>query len=524
VKKIIQKGALVSALAFLFTGIISCEKDFTDLTTTIVSNTEFNTKDTILEVVVTPVPITSVRADGLSLGGSLGQYLLGVYNNPNYKKIEASIVSQLARPVNFVVNDKVFASDTIVHTELDTVILRIPYQATSTKAAGDTKPKFKLDSIIGDINTPFTLNIYENSTYLNSLNPTNPSQGNTYQSDDVYVATGLELNAEVNYQFIPNENDTVFYVNRKLSTGVTFRDSIKLTNSAPFARIPLKKAKFQEFMNKYKNAEFDSQDAFNNYFRGIILKAEGNNGSLLSLSFNGDLAPSIEIYYTNTVKVSSTGEVLDTIKKNDSFLFSGVKNSIYKMTPNNVVPNNNIAIQGTAGTQADVAVFGTDTNGNGLPDQIDELRTKNWLINDASLTFYVNQNIVGSDTIATPFKLFLFKRNTINGSVTNSQIKDVTTEGLVTFGGKRELSSDKKPNKYTFRITDYVSDLLSGESNFAPVLGLKVINSTDLPSALNDTIIETYNWNPKVVMLLNHSLINGERRARLKISYTEKKN
>ena len=105
-----------------------------------------------------------------------------------------------------------------------------------------------------------------------------------------------------------------------------------------------------------------------------------------------------------------------------------------------------------------------------------------------------------------------------------SQIKDLLSEGPDVFGGNLEVV-DGKPEKYTFRITDYVSELLSGDTDYIPTLGLKVYNALDLPTSLIDTIIENYSWNPKVVTLLNHDkLVNGERRALLKISYTEKKN
>lgn len=145
------------------------------------------------------------------------------------------------------------------------------------------------------------------------------------------------------------------------------------------------------------------------------------------------------------------------------------------------------------------------------------LRNKNWLINDASMTFYVNQNIVGTDTIATPYKLFLYK----DGSP-KSQIKDVLSEGPDAFGGALVINSDK-PDYYTFKITDYISDLLNGESNYNPILGLKVSNPSDIPTSIVDTLITNYNWNPKAVTLLNHSNVNGTRKAQLKISYSIKK-
>ena len=509
VKNFRKRSLVAGVLVVVFSGIISCEKDFTDIGSSIINNSQFDTKDTILEVDVVSVPITSVRASGISLGGLLGQYLLGVYNNDDYEKIEASIVTQLNLPTSL--DALTGTTDTSsVHTELDTVILRIPYQATLVSG---TTSEYTLDSIIGDKEKAFSLNIFEISTFLNSLDPNNPSKNNRYQSDADYTKTGDALNATLDFQFKPNAEDTVIVVSRKLKSGEKFEDIITLNdNKTPFARIPLNKAKFIEFMSKYEDAEFLSQEAFNNYFRGLIVEATGNDGSLLSLSFSGTLAPSIELYYTNTVTLNSTQVVLDTILKNDSFVFGGVRNSIYKMgTTPGVLPNQ-LPIQGTAGNMANITIF---------KDGLSGLRSKNWLINDASLTFYVDQSVVEFDTIASPTRLFLYK-NPANSNPTI--IKDVLTEGIDAFDGTRQLSDNNRPDKYNFKITDYVSDLLSGVSNNNSVLGLKAFNITDAPTSVVDTIVETYNWNPKAVMLLNGSNTNGSRKAQLKISYTENKN
>lgn len=529
-KIFIKRICFLGALLVVFSGIISCEEDFRDIGSSIIDNSKFSTNDTILEVEITPVSIDRVPGDGLKLSGAiLGEYLLGVYNNSNYEKIEASIVSQLTISPTWTVNHLTDAAQdtSYIHTELDTVILRIPYQAT---LASGTTSDYSLDSIIGDVTIPFNLNIYETSTYLSALNPENPADLNSYESDleiDGFYAkeTGIPLNEEFNYQFFPNEKDTVFYAARRAKPQADYgvlgvkdsiiQDTILILNRVPFARIPLKKAKFQEFMDKYESAEFDSQDAFNNYFRGIILEATGDNGSVIPLNFSGNTTPSIEVYYTNTVLSKAADTVISISMRNNSFALGGITNSAYKMSGTPLNGTDNFVVQGTAGSMANIAIF---------PDGLDDLRAKNWLINDASLTLYVDQDIVEFDTINTPSRLFLYKNGfDENGDPNPSQIKDMLSEGPSAFGGFRERTSEKKPDKYNFRITDYVSDLLSGDSDYNPVLGLKVYNPTSLPSLVTDTIVENYNWNPRMVTLLNHLSSNGTRRAQLKISYSIEK-
>ena len=76
--------------------------------------------------------------------------------------------------------------------------------------------------------------------------------------------------------------------------------------------------------------------------------------------------------------------------------------------------------------------------------------------------------------------------------------------------------------KYVFKITDYISVLLKGsETKDVVKLGVKVYNPTDLPSAVTDLKIKDINWSPKGVVLYNHSLAAGDKKAKFEISYTE---
>jgi hypothetical protein len=511
VKNIIKKSFYVGVLLFIFSGVISCEKDFTDIGTSIINNTQFNTKDTILDILITNSPVESVRADGISI--KLGQYILGVNNSTDYEKIEASIISQVGISSNLSVTNKTYGADTIVETTIDAAFIKLPYNATLIENTVDGGFVYELDSIIGNRDASFTFNAYQSDTYLSVLNPTDPTQINQYQSNYVYSKIAPELNSVPDYQFKPNANDTAFYIARRLSSSAIYRsDTIKLTNSRPFAKIDLNKTKIKElFLNKFKEDEFSSQENFNNYFRGLILEAKGDDGSLISFGFPEtvtETSPSIEVYYTSTI-LNSSGAIIDTITKNNSFPLNGVVNSIYKMTDKVYPEDGNIKIQGAAGSEAKIEIL--------VGNQLSELREKNWLINDADLTLYINQDL---DTAAIPYRLHLYKKGeNSNLQPVLSQIKDSYSEQAL-FGGfvARE---NNKINSYTFRITDYISDLLSGETDYSPPLKLKVFNSSDIP--VSDSLFRPYNWNPKAITILNHSSINGTRKARLKISYSEKK-
>lgn len=516
--RIIKKSAIIGVLLFGFSGIISCEKDFSDIGTSIISNSKFTAKDTVLEVIVTQRDIDAIRADNLSVG-SIGEYLLGVYEplSGDYEKIEASFVSQIgiATIGGLSVTEGVTDSTTVTSV-LESAFVKLPYIATKGANTANGVPTFTLDSVLGNTNSGVSLKVYRNNTFLHSLNPQNPSQGFSYKSD-VLFDKGVLLNKDPNFVFIPNSNDTIHTYDRTLSTGSTFKDTLKLTNANPFLVIPLDKALVKTiFYDKFADSEFSSQDALNNYFRGLLIEASGSENSLVPFVI-GSVPPTLEVIYTNTVIKTSTGQVMDTINKSASFILLGnnlVNSRLYKMTPETNVANaNQVVVQGTAGKVADVKLF----QGN----QLQALRAKNWLINDASLTFYIDAS---KDTLAVPQRLFLFKNET-NGS---SQIKDTYTEGLERFSGVL-IKENANNDRYNFRITDYISDVLGPNSAKNSDLVLRVHNTTDNPllSQTLDTVVSNYNWNPRAVTIKNHlpsnGTIIGTRKAQLKISYSEKK-
>ena len=510
-KKIVYLSVAIVSLLF----VISCEKDFREIEGNVISNNVFNTKQITLEVIVKDSVLNAVRADNIAIG-SLGEYLLGVYNNSDYERIEASIISQLGVVVNPQTEQNTTKAESGDDEDLDSIyvfneaVLEIPYTSTKLDNEADGKPKFRLDSLLGNPSIPMTLKVYRNGTFLNTLDPGNPSQQNSYMSDHEYIETEL-LNDDPGFTYTPDPTDTLFVFERELSTGAKYNDTTKLANSIPFLTVPLNKARMRElFWDKFKDGEFTTQNDFNNYFRGLILKAEGADGSMVPLSL-GTNAPRVKFYYTITTL--DEGVVKDTIVGNYTFNFAGVTNSKYKMTaPQNSAPSNSVAIQGTAGSMATIKIL----NGTELQD----LRSQNILINDASLIFNIDAS---RDTTKVPLRLLVFKDT---GSGDGEHIEDSYNEQLF-FGGFLGDDDQGKPKEYVIRITDYVSNLVSGQSDDNTPLVLKVYNLGTDASVVNNFIqteVRTYNWNPRGVTLFNHSATNGELRAKLIISYSEEKN
>ena len=166
-----------------------------------------------------------------------------------------------------------------------------------------------------------------------------------------------------------------------------------------------------------------------------------------------------------------------------------------------------IYVQGAAGGIAILDILSQE--------DLDELRSNNWLINSANLHLYVDKNASSS---IIPEQLYLFNYDE------QKQLTDIFTEGIPAVGGFLERDDEGEPVRYTFRITDYVSNLLVSEDPETLVrLGLKVYNPTDVPANSSDVSIKEYSWNPQGVVLFDHSESAGDKKLSLEIFYTELK-
>jgi hypothetical protein len=557
-KNIFKKGTYVGVLFLSLAGIISCEKDFTDIGSGVISNNEFSTGEVVLEVEITQNNITSVRADNISLS-ILETYWLGVYNKPYAKKIEAGFVSQLSLPSDLVTSEAAVVDTTTVYS-LDKVILKIPYTSVFVSKDADGKSIFRLDSILGDPSIPTALEVYRNGTFINALDPADPSKENSFSSDFVYQKEELLSNA--GFTFKPDAAiDTVFYFDRidrsaSVNSTTSIQDTLKISNAtslaSPFLAIPLDLDEMKRlFWDKFEDPDFSSSEEFQTYFKGIIVKVNGADGALVPIDLAGTPVPSIDFFYAKTILKGS--DVIENTTSTYSFPLANARSSTYSMSSATAsVPNENFIVQGTAGTSATVRILGVnleelennnpldpfleykdkDANNDGYLDLEelaalkDESNQEGLLVNDALLTFNVNK-AANPDAGLLPQKLLIYKNIQNNAAVIPTHIEDSYTE-FASFGGDLSLDEDGAPERYNFRITDYISNLLDGTADDFPTLELKVFNNiTDLPvngSGVLDVNVKTYNWNPRSVLLLNGDhATNGVGKAQLKISYTEKK-
>lgn len=509
---------IFSAIITLFLiGFTACERDFKDIGIALVDNNKFDTNKLVSSLIVYNKPIDSVRVD------SLPAYVLGVNQNNTFGKTNAAIASQLSLPVNNL--------DFGVNPIIDSVILDLPYYSTktgtvkvlNTNSTSDSifVPVFKLDSIIGDKTQSFTLTVSELGTFLNGLDPQDPSKRKTYYSNRSYNILSPELYTGV---FTPNANDTVAYIKHRDQNGTVFTtDTIKRTGSIPSIKLPLNEDFFlNNFINKSGSVVFSSSDEFTRYFRGVYIEASGEDGSLITMPLSNG---SVSIFYSNNVSATDANNVttITRTKQTTIFPLTGIKTNTYRhdystatssiqtklLNPDLIAGEDKLYVQGASGSMIILKLFEND--------DIETIRSKNWLINEANIKLYVDNALSGSNI---PNRLYIYNFDD------NAVVSDIITAGAIILDGNLNYNSNGDPDYYKFRITDYISSLLksSNPKNISK-LAIKSFSPFDIPSftKLSDTIAKPFNWNPKGVVLYGNKELS-DKKLSLEIFYTELKN
>ena len=521
-------------LVFLL-GIVSCEKDLEEIAVDLTGQRPFETGDTIFNIIAYHRNVDSSRTDNNNTL-QIPLYLLGVNHDIKFGSLSGDLVTQVSLPL-FGVN---FGDNAII----DEVILDIPYMSTRdgfqnavdpiTGAPiiedGDTiqVPNFYLDSIYGNQELAYQISVHELGTFLNRLDPDDPTQPAEYYSDKEFQ----RLDELHNGDFKPNRNDTVYYVERRYLDGdpntVNDVDTVQREDGRPTMKFQLDKTFFKErFVDHDDQSDFAGNENFYRYFRGLYVKAQGMDGSLMNLRLSDF---TMTIYYTNEVVEDEeededlnyngiTGESDVLIKKKQTMIFTAgdVRTGVYErdyggslvqnllLNPDIENGEQKLYVQGAAGSEVIVELFDQQT--------LDEIRGLEFLVNEANLVFYVD----GSSQEELPDQLFLY----------NYDYKSLLSDfynfrfGTEAFGGNLEYDDDGNPEKYKFRITDYINDLFKADLN-KPLskLALKNYVSTDAKQAVFDTLNQNWNWIPKGVVLHGNRPVTNDKRIKLEIFFS----
>lgn len=337
--------------------------------------------------------------------------------------------------------------------------------------------KYELDSIYGNTKTPIHLVVKKLDYYLRNLDPNDNFLSNqkyfSSQSFDPAYTSDVLFDGEVavsEEEFLFFKEDDPDTTDVDESTEIDYRQ-------APGLRVNLTPEFFDQYLLNQEGSEnLVSQSNFENFFRGLHLSLDENDDLMMLLNLT---KASIRVNYTydsvdaDNATISLNNYVtLNFFTQNSSGGYVGTavntfKNDTYPAKITSAFSNgenpSRIYLKGGAGSMATLSLF----NGNNPDAIIDEIRKNNWIINEARLVFYVDQNELADYTAdQEPPRLYMYnernKANIINFS--KEAYDDDSSWGVFTnFNGRIERKNGKG-YKYTVRITDHINNILLRDS------------------------------------------------------------
>ncbi|MEX0313830.1 MAG: DUF4270 family protein, partial [Allomuricauda sp.] len=337
----------------------------------------------------------------------------------------------------------------------------------------NTFPKrFDLDSIFGNRQAPFNLKVSRSTFFLRDLDPnTNFEEAQEYFSNHDF--SGFEDEVLFEGQVNVSDEEMLFFNEDDPDTEDVDESTTVDTRLNPGIWVELDKDFFQtNILDKEGQSELLSQTNFREFFRGIRLSGGTDMEQLMFLL---DLSQAnITITYDYQDYNATEGEA-ETVER--TFTLSLLVNTNGIITGNAVntfmddpfpIPNvldndenaSRIYVKG-AETFTEIRLF--DEAENGGSSIINDIRSNNWIINEANIVFFVDQSAgIGEE----PPRLYLYNAETDQPIYDRENERAETNEPLgrfLDFDGILEKSSGQGV-KYTFRITDHINNIIIRDS------------------------------------------------------------
>ena len=408
---------------------------------------------------------------------------------------------------------------------------------------------YDIDSIYGNRNTRFNLKVFELKYFLSKYDPAVEFQKESkFYSNTDYFEKGFygEILHDDFYQLNFDELRFNYKEDDPNTEDIDERETVQ-TRLTPRIRVPLNKAFFQEkILDQEGGSVFLNDDNFSKHLRGLIIKTENFDDDLYMLLDIRNARITLEYEYdeldTNGTANDNSDDTIE--KKSKTFLlnfgmnFNTIRYNNVNVTIDeeihggqNQKPSKQIFLSGN-GLFSTLKLFeGLDNQGKQI---LEDLKGNNWVINEANLTLYIDQDTYSSINISQfPDRLYLYKYD--NGdplsdfSIDNSVNDYVRNRNKFIYGGILELDDANRPYRYKFKITDHINSLITKDSanvrlGLVPLNGLNFVK-TRRAQAANQKMINypiTAVLNPRGVILHGSESQNHPNGGlKLEIFYTE---
>lgn len=534
---------------------ISCEDDFTNLGGDFVNNLELPEPYVVQNLSAYSENILSVQSNALS------NYLIGEFEDPVFGNTKTSILTQL-RIQN---TNPDFGQNPVV----DSVILTLPFFSQIISSDPETEiDTYRLDSVYG--NGAIKFGIYESNQFLRDIDPGEDGefdedqiyysdqlsdfQSNILDSDPLTVSIDEDGNI-VPSDFSPvitpselNESIELYDYSQPIRTVNQQGDSIDsfvINKVSPRIRIKLDPEFFNDkIISQANSINLASQASFKNYFRSLYINVvpESENSEKCMMSFNlANTEANITMYYRSD-RLQQSGEedaqeeLVETFNEFRLTFGDNIVNlhensgGVDLSSQNTEQGEENIYIKGGQGVVAIINPFnGPDTDGNGVADEIDSLRTLNLLVNEANLILNIN-NDIATDQSQFPFRILAYdidrERVLIDYNLDQTAGNNFFTSRRNHLG---PLTEEDGNFSYKIRLTSHINNIINNDSTNTKI-GIVVIQNVNQSRPLNvkqsqlgqvNRYIEGALTTPRSAVFHGNLSDNEEKRLKLQIFYTD---
>tara|TARA_B100000795_G_C22806823_1_gene445575 strand:- start:4666 stop:6270 length:1605 start_codon:yes stop_codon:yes gene_type:complete len=529
------KNALPKLLVVLSAIVLmaSCEEDLGTIGSEVIGDQDVNaTLDASRTIRSYSKKLEAVQSNGLQINQ------LGLYNDLVYGMSKVNLLAQVTlEDVNPTIN---------YLSVVDSVVLYIPYFSEQTTDDEDLTT-YVLDSIYG--NTPMDISIFESNYFLREFDPNTGFENNqNYYSNqnDLFESFKGELIYAVT-DFLPSNESYTETITEPDDAGDNTSSN---TVVAPGIRFQLPKQFFEDkILSMEGTPELLNNNNFREYFRGLFFEVNGTDTNLIKFDMSD---ARLDIYFTSQFEkpditvISEITEPIAREEKKITLRFDAINVNVFEnqlnpqieselISPDQVNGAEKLYVRGGEGIVTVVELFGEDNDGNGVADELDEIRQNKWLINEANLIFYVDKDVVPGGS-QEPERLILYDIE--NGRLLTDYTLDTTSgetdqvDSYTTHLGRLVRDSDGRGDYYKLRITNHLSSLIHQDStnvklgvivsqNVAVPNFQEVVNTKSSNRDFSEQVPSSSVMSDEGTVLHGNTAADETKRLKLQIYYTK---
>lgn len=530
----IKKILLVATVVLLY----SCDKDFNVIGDDLIGDNHFDLAIYDSNVIAYNQAITPIQSNNLAINQ------FGIYDNNAFGTTTANFATQLTLAT---VNPTI-GKDPVI----ESVELVIPYFSHADVVNNEGATVYKLDSIYGppSSNSKMKLSIYQSGYYMADLDPNdNFANPQLYFTDQNSIFDAAKEGSRLNNSTNPEQNDNFFFDSSEIVV-VTKDDAGKetTTRTAPAMKLKLDKAVFQSKILNAPAGKLSTNDVFKDYFRGLYFKIEKNGSNAGNLAMMNFKKGTITIKYKAKTEITTDP---DATTEDKTLVLNLTGNTVNLLEQSNVNPAYNTAIttpkltgddklylKGGQGSMAILELF--------APGELEEIRSKGWLINEANLVFNIDSEAMKgtpydvNNVPSEPNRIYLYDFNNNRPIVdyyndgTPSATNDIKKAKQIFSGIINVDPTSKRGTSYKIRITNHVRNLIKYKDSTNVKMGIVVtedintITSNKLRTPVETVAKNNFKaaprasvMNPLGTILYGGTPAAADKRLKLQIYYTK---